>query len=116
MNIVWFHLCELFRIDKIIKTENRLETTKGQWNEETASSCLMFTVSCLAWCKFWKVNSDGCTTLWINTTEQYTLKWLKQQILWYIYFTTMFKKWKKSEWSSESSGCGGSRGWSENAY
>lgn len=59
------------------------------WNEKVSAN--EYRVS------FWSVekvlelsNGDGCTTLHVlNATELYALKWSKQEILFYMYFTTI---------------------------
>lgn len=55
------------------------------------SYCLTVTESVLGDEKFWKqvVLLAGYTVNVVNATESYTYKWLKYQILCYIYVTTI---------------------------
>ena len=82
-HIGWCHLYEIFRIDKSIESKKRLVVARG-WGKGEWQGFLS---------RWWR--SSGTREWWelhntvnvLNVTEVYTLKWLKWQILCYMYCT-----------------------------
>ena len=63
-NIVWLHLYEILRIGKFIKTESRVEVTRGWGGGTSGNYCLMSTELLFGVMKIVEIDSGGnCTTL-----------------------------------------------------
>lgn len=91
MNIIWFHLCELSRIDKLIKTKSRLGYQRpGKWGNDKFLLNGQFLVQSDA--SFRKLIVMAIQHCDYNATELDTLKMAKIANFMLYIFITMFKK------------------------
>lgn len=66
INSLWFHLHEVYKVVKFIKTEDRMVVARG-WRKGEMESRL--TVTEFQFCKTWKLLELCCKAVWIHWSE-----------------------------------------------
>lgn len=103
-NVETSYLCEISRVWKFIDRKNiiRYQGIRGRGNGEYLFNGYRV---CFRQWKSFESKCDDCIALHIiiNATELYALKWLKWQILCYVYIITIKRKQNdKSEKKKEN--------------